>query len=569
LKRKREDIMGKKVISLLLVLVLIIASFTACTQNNNHSAPDNDKAGEKAESNEKTPVKEETKEPQKLTYNLAADPETLDPQLNSTVGGSVILSNTFEGLVTFDKDLKPVPGVAESWTISDDGLVWTFKLREDAKWSDGKPVTSEDFVYAWRRAVDPKVPCDYSYMFDLFENGTAAYTSEVPPKELGVRAIDEKTLEVTLKAAASYMVEVFGFPTLFPVRKDIIEQDPEGWAFNPELAISNGPFKLSSYTQNDVLTVVPNEHYWDRDRVKLDELNFVFIVEQSTALSAMEAGDLDGIDEVPNQEIPRLQSESEDFIIAPYLGVYYYVFNLTKEPFDDVRVRKAFSKAIDRNAIVTTVTLGGQVPATGYVPSGVTFGGEDFREAGGDFGMDPMSAQVEEAKKLLADAGYPNGEGLPKITLQYNTSENHKRIAEAIQEMWNENLNTSVELTNMETRVHYPALEEGNFQIARAGWIGDYNHPMTFLDLLLSDSGNNYTQVRNEEFDKIINEAKMASDEKTAKELMHKAENIIMENQMVIPIYYYTLPMMMGQHVKGWYRSPLGQIYFKNTYIEK
>ena len=560
--------MSKKVLSLLLVLVLVVASFAGCSQKADQPEPAPNAGQENTQTNEPAPT-EEAKVPQKLTYNLAADPETLDPQLNSTVGGSVILSNTFEGLVTFDKDLKPVPGAAESWTVSDDGLVWTFKLRENAKWSDGKPVTSEDFVYAWRRAVDPEVPCDYAYMFDLVKNGTAAYNGEVAPEELGVRAIDDKTLEVTLKAAASYMVEVFGFPTLFPVRKDIIEQDPEGWAFNPELAVSNGPFKLSAYTQNDVLTVVPNEEYWGRDKVKLDELNFVFIVEQSTALSAMEAGDLDGIDEVPNQEIPRLQAESEDFIIAPYLGVYYYCFNLTKEPFDDVRVRKAFSKAIDRNAIVTTVTLGGQMPATGYVPSGVTFAGEDFRKAGGDYGMDPMAAQVEEARKLLAEAGYPNGEGFPKITLQYNTSENHKRIAEAIQEMWNENLDIDVELTNMEARVHYPALEEGNFQIARAGWIGDYNHPMTFLDLLLSDSGNNYTQVRNEEFDKVINEAKMASDDKTATEAMHKAEDIIMENQMVMPIYYYTLPMMMGQHVKGWYRSPLGQIYFKDTYIEK
>lgn len=560
--------MSKKVLSLMLVLVLVVASFSGCTQKTNEPAQNNEGEKENVQSEEPAP-KEETNGSQELTYNLAADPETIDPQLNSTVGGSVILSNTFEGLVTFDEDLKPIPGTAESWDISEDGLVWTFHIREEAKWSDGKPVTADDFVYAWRRAVDPEVPCDYAYMFDLVENGTKAYNGEVAPEELGVKAIDDKTLEVTLEAAASYMIEVFGFPTLFPVRKDMIEKDPEGWAFNPELAVSNGPFKLESYTQNDVLTIVPNEEYWDKDRVKLDKLNFVFIVEQSTALSAMEAGDLDGIDEVPNQEIPRLQAESEDFIIAPYLGVYYYCFNLTAEPFDNVKVRKAFSKAIDRNAIVTTVTLGGQKPATGYVPSGVTFAGEDFREAGGDYGMDPMSAQVEEAMKLLEEAGYPNGEGLPKITLQYNTSENHKKIAEAIQEMWKQNLNIDVELSNMETRVHYPALEEGNFQIARAGWIGDYNHPMTFLDLLLSESGNNYTQVENEEFDKVINEAKITSDEKKALELMHKAEDIIMENQMVMPIYYYTRPMMMGQHVKGWYRSPLGQIYFRDTYIEK
>jgi len=564
-------ILLKKGLALLLVFALVVTSFVGCAQKTNEPVKAPEEGQEQSEATEPAPGEEpkELNASQKLTYNLGHDPETIDPQLNSTVGGSIIIANTFEGLVTFDKDLKAVPGTAEEWKVSDDGLVWTFKIRENAKWSDGKPVTAGDFVYAWQRAVDPDVPCDYAYMFDMIKNGTKAYKGEVSPEELGVKAIDDKTLEVTLEAPAPYMVEIFGFATLSPVRKDIIEKDPERWAFTPELAVSNGPFKLASYSQNDVLKLVPNEEYWARDRVKLEELNFVFILEQSTALSAMEAGDVDGIDEVPNQEIPRLQAESEDFIIAPYLGVYYYVFNLTKEPFDDVRVRKAFAKAIDRNAIVTTVTLGGQVPATGYVPSGVTFAGEDFRKAGGDYGMDPMAAQVEEARKLLAEAGYPNGEGLPKITLQYNTSENHKRIAEAIQEMWNQNLNVNVELTNMETRVHYPALEEGNFQIARAGWIGDYNHPMTFLDLLLSDSGNNYTQVRNEEFDRIINEAKLAPDEKKQAELMHKAEDIIMENMTVLPIYYYTLPMMMGKYVKGWYRSPLGQMYFRDAYIEK
>ncbi|SHJ99202.1 peptide ABC transporter substrate-binding protein [Paramaledivibacter caminithermalis] len=560
--------MFKRSFSLLLVLVLVVAAFVGCAQKSEEPAPANDGEQDKTKAEEPAPS-EAPKEPQVITYNLEADPETIDPQLNTSVGGSIIISNMFEGLVTFDENLKPVPGAAESWEISDDKLVWTFHLREDAKWSDGKPVTAQDFEYAWKRAVTPETACEYAYQFDLIKNGTKCYQGEVPVDELGVKVIDDKTFEVTLEAAASYMIEIFGFPTLYPVRKDIVEKDPEGWSFNPETAVSNGPFKLASYTQNDVMKLVPNEEYWGRDNVKLDELNFVFITEQSTALSAMEAGDLDGIDNVPNQEIPRLQAENEDFIIAPHLGTYFYVFNVEEKPFDDVKVRKAFSKAIDRNAIVTTVTLGGQVPATGFVPLGIMTGGEDFRKAGGDYGVDPMAAQVEEAQKLLAEAGYPNGEGFPKVTLKYNTSENHKRIAEAIQEMWKKNLNVEVELENMEWRVFIPARQNGEFQIARHGWIGDYNHPMTFLDMFLSDSGNNDAQWKNEEFDKLILEAKVTADEKKAAELMHKAEDLIMEDQIVMPIYYYTHPMMMGQHVKGWYRSPLGSMYFKNAYVEK
>lgn len=560
--------MSKKALSLLLVLVLVLASFVGCTQKAVEPSPETNEGQEQAPAEQPAPA-EEPKDPQKLTFNLAADPETIDPQLNTTVGGSVIISNTFEGLIAFDENLKPIPGAAESWEISDDGLVWTFKIREDANWSDGKPVTAGDFEYAWKRAVAPETGCEYAYQFDLIKNGTKCYTGEVPVDELGVKVIDDKTFEVTLEAAASYIIEIFGFPTLYPVRKDMVEKDPEGWAFNPETFISNGPFKLEKYTQNDVLTLVPNKEYWDKDRVKLDELNFIFITEQSTALAAFEAGDVDGIDEVPTQEIPRLQTEEEDFIIAPDLATYYYSFNVNEPPFDNIKVREAFAKAIDRNAIVTTVTLGGQQPATGFVPPGIMTGGVDFREAGSDYGIDPMAAQVEEARKLLAEAGYPNGEGLPKITLRYNTSENHKKIAEAVQEMWNKNLNINVELENMEWRVFVPARQNGDFQVARNGWSGDYNHPMTFLDLYLSDSGNNASQWKNPEFDKLIQEAKLSTDDKAQAELMHKAEDLMLNDWIMMPIYYYTHPMMMKSYVKGWYRTPLGNMYFDRAYIEK
>jgi oligopeptide transport system substrate-binding protein len=558
-------ILLKKSLALFLVFALVVAAFAGCTPKEEPSTAPEDKPNETTEE----PAKEEPKKDEQiLTYNLLADPDSIDPHKATSVGASIIMQNIFEGLVRTNEKMEQGPGAAESWETNDEKTIWTFHLREDAKWSDGKPVTAEDFIYGWKRAVDPATACEYAYMLDPVKNATKIYSGELGVDELGIKAIDEKTLEVTLEQPTAYILELFAFPTYFPVRKDVVEKNPEAWEFDPATAITNGPFILGEYTQNDVMKLVPNENYWDKDRVKLDAVKFVFITEQSTGLAAFEAGDIDGTDEVPAQEIPRLQSENDEFIIAPYLGTYFYCFNVTKEPFDNLKVRQAFTKAIDRNAIVTTVTLGGQIPASGFVPPGIMTGGEDFRKAGGDYGIDPMVAQVEEAQKLLSEAGYPNGEGFPKVTLKYNTSENHKRIAEAVQEMWKKNLNVDVELENMEWRVFIPARQNGEFTIARHGWIGDYNHPMTFLDMFLSESGNNDPQWHNEEYDKLIYAAKKESDPKKAAELMHKAEDLMMKDQIVMPVYYYTHPMMMKNYVKGWYRSPLGGMFFDKAYIE-
>lgn len=557
--------MLKRSFALLLVLALVISAFAGCAEKE-EPAPDQGQAEQPGEP--ATPEEPELKDEQVITYNLLADPDSIDPHKSTSVGGSIIMQNIFEGLVRTNAKMEQDPGVAESWETNENKTVWTFKLREDSKWSDGNPVTAEDFVYGWKRAVDPATACEYAYMLDPVLNATKIYNGELGVDELGVKAIDANTLEVTLEQPTDYMLELFAFPTYFPVRKDSVEKNPDAWEFDPDTAITNGPFKLAEYVQNDVLKIVPNENYWDADRVKIEAVKFVFITEQSTGLAAFEAGDIDGTDEVPNQEIPRLQAESEDFIIAPYLGTYYYSFNVEKEPFTDPKVRKALTIAIDRNAIVTTVTLGGQIPATGFVPPGVKVGGEDFRKVGGDYGIDTMTAQVEEAKKLLEEAGYPNGEGFPKFTLKYNTSENHKKIAEAIQEMWKKNLNIEIELENMEWRVFVQARQNGDYQVARNGWIGDYNHPMTFLDMFLSESGNNDAQWKNEEFDKLIYAAKKESDTEKVAELMHKAEALMMEDMIVMPIYYYTHPYMMKGYVKDYFRTSLGHIFFDRAYVD-
>lgn len=540
--------MFKKSLALLLVLGLVLTALAGCSKEGKVS-------------------KEDLTEPQILKYNMGSDPETLDPGKATENVGFNVLINIFEGLTNLDENDKAVPGVAKKWDINKETTEFTFHLRDDAKWSDGKSVTAHDFEYAWKRVVNPDTGSEYAYQLFYLKNAEDIVNGKKGVDELGVEAIDEKTLKVTLEGPVSYMLELFAFPTYFPVRKDVVEANPDTWALEADTIVSNGPFKVSEWKHSEEVVMVPNENYWDNERVLLDEYHLTLINEDSTALAAFEAGDLDGIDGVPRAEIPRLQTEDDDFMVLPDLGLYYYVFNNKAAPFDNEKVRKAFSLAIDRTAIVNTVTMAGENPATGIVPLGLTIGGKDFRKEGSTYDIG-KKAKVEEAKKLLADAGYPDGKGLPAITLNYNTNENHQRVAEAVQEMWKKNLGVEVNLLNQEWKVHLNTLGEGNFQVARIGWGADYAHPMTFLDMWVTGSGNNYSQYYDTDFDELIRKAKTTLKIKKALKYMHDAEDIFMNRHTIMPIYYAADPEMMKSYVKGWRKSPLGYMYMDRAYIQ-
>ncbi|MDK2918169.1 MAG: oligopeptide transport system substrate-binding protein [Candidatus Petromonas sp.] len=568
--------MFKRSFALLLVLVLVLGAFAGCA-NQTEPAPAEDQEQPKDQAEEPAPA--EDKE-MVLRWNLGSDPKTIDPQLNSASDGGHIINNTFEGLMR-EVNGKLQPAMAESYEVSDDGLTYTFKLR-DAKWSDGKPVTAHDFEYAWKRALNPETGSEYAFQMFYIKGGQEYFEGKGKVEDVAVKALDDKTLEVTLNAPTPYFLNLTSFYTYMPARKDVVEKDPEGWAKNPELAVSNGPFKLAEYSTGDKIVLVKNENYWNVDAVKLDKIVASMIVDQSTQLTAYESGELDAIDEVPTQEIPRLLAEEPTFQILPLLGTYYYIFNVDKEPTNDVRVRKALALAIDRKAITEQVTKRGETPATGYVPPTLKLSnGKEFREVAGDYGIDPNKAQVEEARKLLAEAGYPNGEGFPTLELVYNTSENHKAIAEAIQEMWKQNLGINVTLTNQEWAVFQDTRHQGNFSIARAGWLADYADPMTFLDMWTSYSGNNDAQWRwqkygndtklnpsNKRFEELIEKAKTVTGEERDSALL-EAEKIMMDEMIVMPIYYYTDPTLVKEYVKDWEKTPLGHWYFGNAYIEK
>ncbi|CAH2214714.1 peptide ABC transporter substrate-binding protein [Tepidibacter aestuarii] len=536
----------KKVLSFMMILVLALGTLAGCGGGT-------EQAGEAKKT---------------VKYNLGSDPKTLDPALNAEVQGSTILVNCYEGLMRLDENNKPIPGMAESYDVSDDNLTYTFHLR-DANWSDGQKVTAQDFEYAWKRALDPKTAAEYAYQLYYIQNGNEFNANKASIDDVAVKALDEKTLEVTLIAPTPYFLELTAFPTYFPVRKDIVEKNPEAWPITPENVPFNGPFKMTKWERNNVVEIVKNDNYYDADRVKLDGVEFTMITEATTAFQAFESGEIDGADEVPEPQIPQLRENNDpSFKIHPYIGIYYYALNVTKEPTNDPKVREALSLAIDRNLITTVVVKAGQKPAKTFVPEGMKGpDGKDFTENAKDYGITP-EAQVEKAQKLLAEAGYPNGEGFPETTVYYNTNENHKAIAEAVQEMWKKNLNINVNLQNQEWKVFQETRTQGNFQIARDGWIGDYLEPMTFLDMFISTSGNNHPQWKNPEFDKLITDIKKTQDLDQRYKMLHQAEDMVMDENIVIPIYYYTNPELLKENIKGVTVSPFGQVYFDSANIE-
>lgn len=506
-----------------------------------------------------------------LKFNLASEPSSIDPQMNNANDGASIINNTFEGLMRY-VDGQLVKGIAQDYQISEDGTVYTFKLRHSL-WSDGKPLTANDFVYAWKRGCNPTLepqPCEYAYQFFYIKGAYEAFTGTGTINDIAVKAIDDYTLEVELTAPTPYFLDLLALFCYMPVRQDVVEMDPSSWARNPKTAIVNGPFKLKEYHIGNKIVLEKNENYWQSKKVKIDTIDISMMVEESTMLSAYEAGEVDIIEDVPVQEIKRLKEEDSTFYILPSTGTFFYVFNTEKEPFDDVRVRKALAYTIDRQAIVENISQGGEQAATGFVPTGFKdVQGRDFREIAGDYDISIGKDNIELAKDLLKEAGYPEGKDFPHFELIYNAeAEAHKLIAEAVQEMWREHLGIHVTIQNMESGVFIDTLSNKPYDIAKIGYTGDYSDPMTMLDIWLSYSGMNLARWENKEFDRLIETSKTLTG-KDRYDMLYQAEKLLMEDMAVIPIYYYTNTIMVKEHVKNWELNPLGIWFFGFASIEE
>lgn len=506
-----------------------------------------------------------------IAVNFASEPNTIDPALNSAVDGAVMINHIFEGLYKWVDDgsgnATLALGQAKEVTPNADKTVYTVKLRDDIKWSDGKDVVAADFVYAWQRLVDPNTAADYCYMADIILNANEIMAGEMDKSELGVKAIDEKTLEITLHTACPYFEEIMAFPALMPIRSDIIEQYGDQWTFSPETYIGNGQYKMAEWSHNEFIKLVPSETYYDVDKLGPKVIKFALMDDTNAIYAAYRSGSLNFIQEVPVDEIPGLLSSGE-LKVHPYLGTYYCCFNTSKAPFDDVRVREAFSLVIDRNYIVENVTKTGQKPATAFVPSGISDAPgakDDFRAVGGDY-MDVSAEKYQEscerARQLLAEAGYPNGEGFPIVEYLYNTSDNHRLIGEALQNMWQTELGVTVNLVNQEWNTFLDTRKNGDYSIARNGWIADYNDPMSFLDMWLTGGGNNDAQYSNPDYDALIMQAKSTSDLAERMSLMHQAEDILMGQDVVHAAIYFYTDKYMAQGIKGMYFTPLGYYFF-------
>lgn len=485
-----------------------------------------------------------------LHIGNGSEPQGLDPHVVTGLPESHIVSALFEGLTVKNPyTLESEPGVAQSWTVSEDGLTITFNLNPLAKWSNGDPVTAEDFVWSWQRALSPAMGNQYAYMLYPLENAAAYATGKLDDfAEVGVKALDAQVLQVRLNAPTPYFIQLMDHQSTFPVHRPTIEKHGQSSdRFTPwtrvENIVSNGPFRLTDWQLNRRISVAKSDTYWDRDRVQLNGIVFYPTENISSEERMFRVGQLHYTETIPLDKIPVYRAlQDSPYVNAPYLGTYYYLLNTQKPPVDDVRVRQALSVAIDRERLNKTVLHASNVPAYGITPPG-TLGYQPPRIFDHD---------VERAQQLLAEAGYPDGEGWPGLELTYNTSESHRKIAVALQQMWKDTLNIDITLTNQEWKVYLDSVDQMDFQIARRGWIGDYVDPNNFLDLFLCDGGNNSTGFCDPVYDEMI--LQLAPRAKTREEryaIFTAAETRLMEQMPIIPIYTYTSNHLVHPSVRG------------------
>jgi oligopeptide transport system substrate-binding protein len=516
-------------------------------------------------------VHPETGEPlaeeQTFTYRLLDQFPTLDPQLNEETAGFHVIRDLFEGLMSQDAQGNIVPGVATGYEASNDNKTYTFTLREDAKWSNGDPVTAQDFVYAWRRAVNPETASPYGWYLELTEmvNAEEILAGELPPEELGVRAIDDRTLEVNLEIPLPYFPAMTTYATLMPTHQATIEEHGSDWT-QPENIVSNGAYTLTELVLNEYHTREKNPMYWGADDVIMEKVTGLVINDVNQALTRYKAGELDHLEPLPPGQFPALKEEMpNEATSVPRLCSYYYTFNHRDdaEPaLQDVRVRRALSYAIDRDVIVERVLKGGQWPAYNFA---------HLKTAGFELPDIPYAemSQAErdaEAKRLWeeakADGVIPEG-GL-EIDLIYNTSESHKQIATVISQMWKQKLGVETNMSNFEWQTYLDIRRDGQFDVARSAWCADYNEASSFLDLLTSAHGSNDGKYSNEEYDALMRASKTSDD---PNEQYSEAELIAYEDMAIAPIYHYANTFLLSEEIKGWpYENAENNWYSKNFY---
>ena len=512
-----------------------------------------------------------------ITVQIGPNPETLDPALNSAVDGGNMLITLFETLLIIDQDNKVQPGQAEKYVVSDDGLTWTFTMRDGLKWSDGTELNAKDFEYTFKRIADTNVAAPYAEtVIGMIEGYKDAIDSKNPEK-LNVKASEDgKTLTIKLAYPCSYFDKIVAFGTMSPVQKATVEKNGDSWATKPETYVCNGPYTITEWTPSEKIVCKKNENYkggWDSSKIVNDKLTFLLLEDSSASYTAYTGGTAQLIKDVPTEEIPTLKKDKKDeFYVDPILGTYYLSMNLNKAPFNNKNVRKALSLAIDRDYVANTVMQGTYSPAYNYVGTGVddVDPGKFLENAkaandGKTYISEDYKANLEEAKKALAEAGYPDGKGFPTITYSTNDAGYHKAVAEYLQQAYKQ-LGITMNIDVVDWSSFTPKRRAGEYEMARNGWVMDYNDASNMIELFTSTNGNNDGKYNNPAFDKAMNDSKVA-DKAAHFAALHEAEKIVSEDYGFIPVAYYNDFWLQSTNLKGTWHSPYGYWYLQYAHL--
>lgn len=496
--------------------------------------------------------------------NIGTEPTTIDPQLVEETAGSAIVNDLFEGLYELDNTGKIKPAGAVSYEVDKTGTVYTFKLRPEAKWSNGEPVTAADYVYGWQRAADPKTASNYAWFIELtgVVNASEVTQGKKSPSELGIKALDDHTLQVTLKNPVPFFLKTLAHYTTFPAHKATIEKFGKDWV-KPGNIVSNGAFVLKEWTPNERLSAERNTHYWNNQHTVLNKVIYLEIVSETAAYNRYRTGELH-YTTYPLEQYKQLKSKSpEELVSVPTLASYYYVFNTQRKPFDDPKVRKALSLAIDRETITDKILGQGQIAAYSFTPPIVD--GFELKKPASQ--LQSKEERIKQAKALLAEAGYGTDKPLT-VDILYNTNESHKKIALAVSSMWKHNLGVTATLNNMEWKTMVSALNEGDFGVSRYGWNGDYNDASTFLDIMTSSSSANSGKWFNKEYDALLAKAHDSLDPTERNALYQQAEALIDADAPIAPIYFSVKSRLLKPFVKGYpHLNPQDVVYSKELYL--
>ena len=518
-----------------------------------------------------------------FTVQYGSNPETLDPALNSAIDGANTIITIFEPLLLINENNEVVGGQAESWEASEDGLTWTFTMRDGLKWSDGTDLTAKDFEYSFKRMVDPNTAAPYAEtclgMIDGFEEAAGFPdadgnpTAEPNPDALNVKASDDgKTLTIVLSYPCSYFDKMAAFAAMSPVQQATVEANGDSWCTSADTFVSNGPYMITDWTPSERIVLTKNPNYvggWDSSKIVSDTITLLLLEDSSASYAAYNSGEAQLIKDVPTDEIPSLTKAEDggDFYVDTILGTYYVSLNLQRDAFKDAKVRKALSLAIDRDYVANTIMQGTYSAADSIVGPGIVDESGYFHDNGNaPYISADYEANLAEAKKLLEEAGYPNGEGYPTIEYSTNDAGYHVPLAEYLQQAWGD-LGITLTINKMEWSSFTPARRAGEYDVARNGWVMDYNDPSNMLDLFCTSNGNNDGKYANPDFDAAIDASRVADSAEHFAQL-HKAEDILMEDMGCLPIAYYNDYWLQSPTLKGTWHSPYGYWYLQYGYIE-